>query len=220
MRRRAAITPLPPSAKQAALAARHAARRDAIVAVAEELFIAHGFHGVSFAELAKAAGLGNAGLVHHFASKAKLYRAVLERLAAELDEYMRGALAEYAPVDTRGRLTALVRVVATWSFQRAGRARLMMRELLDNVDRVERARALPLASFVASCTELVETARAEQLVRTPDSLALLARIFGTIGYAQIVRPTFAKISGWRVVADERRWRDAIVEDLEGSLFHR
>ncbi|HEY1552339.1 MAG TPA: TetR family transcriptional regulator, partial [Kofleriaceae bacterium] len=58
-------------------------KRDAILDRAEELFTEHGFHGVTLATIAQAVGLGNAGLLHHFATKQTLYREVLRRLAAE-----------------------------------------------------------------------------------------------------------------------------------------
>ncbi len=116
-------------------------KRDDILDRAEALFTEHGFHGVSLATIAAAAGLGNAGLIHHFPTKQKLYREVLRRLGEDLDSVVADALT--GAMGTRGKLETVIRVVATWSLQRAGRARLMIRELLDNVDRVERARTLP-----------------------------------------------------------------------------
>src|SRR5262249_55219733 len=102
--------------------------------------------------------------------------------------------------------------------QRAGRSRLMVRELLDNVDRVERARTLPLAGFVETCRELVVAAQADGSLRHADPLVVLAQIFGAISYAQIVRPTFARITGAKLAADDRRWLAAVVADVERTLL--
>ncbi|HEY1547938.1 MAG TPA: hypothetical protein VGG28_08960, partial [Kofleriaceae bacterium] len=126
----------------------------------------------------------------------------------------------------RAKLETLVRAVAAWSQQRAGRARLMIRELLDNVDRVERARTLPLAGFVDACVSLVEAGQMEGTVRHADPLVVLAQVFGALAYAQLARPTFAKIAAGKVsgprgkspVADERRWMSAVVVDVERMLF--
>ena len=57
----------------------------------------HGYHGAALAEIARAAGLGNAGLIHHFPSKPALYRAVLERLAEEIDGRLAAAIARLRP---------------------------------------------------------------------------------------------------------------------------
>jgi TetR/AcrR family transcriptional regulator len=191
-------------------------KRDEILDRAEALFTEHGFHGVSLATIAAAAGLGNAGLIHHFPTKQKLYREVLRRLGEDLDGVVADALT--GATGTRAKLETVIRVVATWSLQRAGRARLMIRELLDNVDRVERARTLPLASFLESARELVAAAQAEGQVRASDPLVVLSQIFGAIAYAQLARPTFAKIAGGKLLADERRWMAAVVTDLERTLF--
>ena len=199
-------------------------RREAILDRAEELFTEHGFHGVSLATIAQAVGLGNAGLLHHFATKQTLYREVLRRLAAELDSVVGEAIA--AAPTIRGKLETLVHAVAAWSQQRAGRARLMIRELLDNVDRVERARTLPLAAFVDACVSLVEAGQMAGTVRHADPLVVLAQVFGALAYAQLARPTFARIAAGKVsgprgkspVADERRWMSAVVVDVERMLF--
>lgn len=191
-------------------------KRDDILDRAEALFTEHGFHGVSLATIAAAAGLGNAGLIHHFPTKQKLYRDVLRRLGEDLDSVVAEALT--GAIGARAKLETVIRVVATWSLQRTGRARLMIRELLDNVDRVERARTLPLASFVEVARELVVAAQAEGLVRAGDPLVVLSGVFGAIAYAQLVRPTFAKIAGGKLLADERRWMAAVVVDVECTLF--
>ena len=59
--------------------------RDRILTEAERLFGRHGFVATRLASIASAVGLGNAGLLHHFPSKAALYRAVLEAIAADLN---------------------------------------------------------------------------------------------------------------------------------------
>ncbi|HEY1817083.1 MAG TPA: helix-turn-helix domain-containing protein [Kofleriaceae bacterium] len=191
-------------------------KRDDILDRAEELFTEHGFHGVSLAAIAVAAGLGNAGLIHHFPTKRKLYREVLRRLGDELEGVVSDALT--GATGPREKLATVVRVVGTWSLQRSGRARLMMRELLDNVDRVDKARTLPLARFLENARDLVTAAQAEGLVRDGEPLAILAQLFGSIAYAQIARPTFAKILGGKLLADDRRWMATIVADLEQTLF--
>lgn len=52
--------------------------RPQLVAVASEVFAERGFRGASLADVATRAGLTQAGLLHHFGSKADLLAAVLE----------------------------------------------------------------------------------------------------------------------------------------------
>ena len=55
------------------------ATRDHALDVAARLFAATGFRGTSLADVAHAAGLSNAGLLHHFPSKEQLLVEVLRR---------------------------------------------------------------------------------------------------------------------------------------------
>jgi AcrR family transcriptional regulator len=57
--------------------AKTAARRDAIVAAAVEVFAASGYHKGSLRDVADRAGLSQAGILHHFPSKVHLIQAVL-----------------------------------------------------------------------------------------------------------------------------------------------
>jgi AcrR family transcriptional regulator len=53
-------------------------RRRAILDAAIPMLAAHGYHGLSMRELAEAVGLTQSGLLHHFATKEDLVRAVLD----------------------------------------------------------------------------------------------------------------------------------------------
>jgi len=59
--------------------------REKILDVAESRFAQRGYAGVGLRELADAAGLGKSSLFHHFASKAVLYAAVLDRVLERLE---------------------------------------------------------------------------------------------------------------------------------------
>lgn len=53
-------------------------RREDVLVKAVEVFGEHGFHAASLRTLAEKVGLSEAGLIHHFGSKAGLLQAVLE----------------------------------------------------------------------------------------------------------------------------------------------
>lgn len=195
-----------------------AARRERILDEAETLFAEHGFHGIALSKIAAAAGLGNAGLIHHFPNKAKLYRAVLERVAADLDDRLADALTgSTAPAD---RLRAFLRVQLEWSLDRPLAFRLIQRELIDNRERMASARALPLAGFVTTGIGIVYEAQATGHLRPGPPELRLNLLIGAITYAALVRPTFHQILGntgsGRLLADERAWLEAVIDDLLGD----
>lgn len=89
----------------------HLGRRQQIVAAALAVFSASGFHGGSLRDIARRAGLSQAGLLHHFPSKEHLLRAVL----AWRDDTARMELGEPAPdgLDLIRRLVAMPAVTGT-----------------------------------------------------------------------------------------------------------
>lgn len=83
-------SPLPPSVRRPTRP-RGDARRRQILDVAVDLFAARGFNTVGIAELASEVGITQAGVLHHFPSKAALLLAVLQeretRVAIEQARY-------------------------------------------------------------------------------------------------------------------------------------
>jgi AcrR family transcriptional regulator len=78
------------------------AKREQILQVALEVIARHGYRHTSVRELAQAAGLSEAGLLHYFGSKEELFEAVLRaRDAADVERVDHGA-------DVVDRLIAIV----------------------------------------------------------------------------------------------------------------
>lgn len=197
--------------------ARGVETRTRLLDQAERLFSEHGFHGVSLTEIAAACRLGNAGLLHHFPSKAKLYRAVLERVAERLADRVEAVLdASTSPGE---RLRSLIRDQAKNSIDYPAGSRLVFRELLENMERVEHAQSLPLKSFVERFCLLIEDAQKAGVARNGPAIAILTNILGTLAYAQIARPTFSRMRlNDALLADARRWMDMLATQLEHTIF--
>lgn len=79
-----AATPTPVQPK--ATRPRGDARRLEILQVARELFSARGFNSVGIAEIANRVGITQAGLLHHFPTKADLLHAVLQERETRNDQ--------------------------------------------------------------------------------------------------------------------------------------
>lgn len=103
------------------------ATRERLLAVARERFAVRGYDGASVRAIAEAAGANVAAIAYHFGGKEGLYRAVIDRLYAELSALdAAAALAHPDPVRA---------VVETaWGFVRTHReaVRLLHRHVLDH----------------------------------------------------------------------------------------
>jgi AcrR family transcriptional regulator len=68
-----------------------AAGRQCILEQAEQLFFAHGYHGVSIRDIVQACGLSNAALYYHFGSKQNLFVEVVKEYVAILVQKLQEA---------------------------------------------------------------------------------------------------------------------------------
>lgn len=176
-----------------------------ILAEAEARFAAGGYAGTSLSSVARAAGLGNPGLLHHFPSKSALYRAVLESVGADLDRRMAGALDGVEGAEAR--LRALLGVLVTLWEERPAALRLVMHELLDDSGRIERASALPLAGAVRHAVAAVEAGQDAGVVMAGDPLAIVARLHGTLLYGLLGSTVLGRVHAPPATG----WADRLVE---------
>lgn len=79
----------------------HKTTREEILLRCWEVIHLHGYNGSSISTLAKAAGLGKAGLLHHFGSKEGLMHAVLEFAVQYFRQYVLDVSKEDLPLEQR-----------------------------------------------------------------------------------------------------------------------
>lgn len=96
---------------------------------ATRLFAAHGFDGVSLADIAKVVGIRKPSLLYHFHSKDTLRRAVLENLLARWNDVLPKLL--MAATSGSEQFEAVVSKTLAFFVEDRDRARLILRELLD-----------------------------------------------------------------------------------------
>jgi AcrR family transcriptional regulator len=82
-------------------------RRAQLLAAAQEVFVANGYHGAAMDEIAETAHVSKPVLYQHFPSKRELYLALLESHLASLTELMLGAL--NSTTDNDERVQAVMR---------------------------------------------------------------------------------------------------------------
>ncbi len=112
-----------------------------ILAAAQSAFAVYGFDAASLRQIAHAANLSPAGVLHHFGSKRRLYAEVLRRISESLESH---------PTLTRplapGResLRLVVDALVDWILDNDLYARIILREIMDNDERVQSARQWPM----------------------------------------------------------------------------
>jgi AcrR family transcriptional regulator len=82
------------------------ARRAQLLAAAQEVFVAHGYHAAAMDDIAVQAGVSKPVLYQHFPSKLELYLALLDQSAEALVEGVRAALA--STQDNKLRVAATI----------------------------------------------------------------------------------------------------------------
>ncbi len=82
-------------------------RRAQLLAAAQEVFVAHGYHGAAMDEIADTARVSKPVLYQHFPSKRELYLALLDSHLTALTELLLGSLS--STTDNKERVHAVMR---------------------------------------------------------------------------------------------------------------
>lgn len=175
-----------------------ATTRDQFVAAAEKLFAERGFYGTSIAAVATELGLTKQALLHHFGNKEKLYGEVLLRISRQLQSQL-GEAGEAAG-DPARQLEELL--LSQYRLQMADpdSARLIMRELLDNEQRAEKAGNWYLKPYLEL---LVDMVRALRPMTQSQALALVYQLLGAVHYFAVSQPTLVNMFGESLLAETR-----------------
>jgi AcrR family transcriptional regulator len=117
------------------------ARRKQLLAAAQEVFVANGYHAAAMDDIAERAGVSKPVLYQHFPSKLELYLALLDQHVEVLGEQVRSAL--QATDDNRRRVDGCIAAYFDFVDNPGGAFRLVFESDLRNEpavrERVERS---------------------------------------------------------------------------------
>jgi AcrR family transcriptional regulator len=173
--------------------------RDELVSAALRHFAERGFYGASIAGIAEDLGVTKQALLHHFGTKERLYGEVLQRIAAGLDATR--SLAMAGGGSPARKLEALL--LALLADTGGDEGRLLMRELLDNRQRAERADRWYLRAFLEALTAALREVPGWQGATDGEAFAALYQLLGAVTYYAVSGPTLARILGKRGFAEVR-----------------
>jgi AcrR family transcriptional regulator len=143
------------------------ARRRQLLAAAQEVFVAQGYHAAAMDDIAERAGVSKPVLYQHFPGKLELYLALLDAQAQALAEVVQRAL--LATEDNRQRIHGVLTAYFDFVNRDDGAFRLIFEtdlgnspDVRDRVEAVEHKTMRAVAATVAADTGL-DQARAELL---------------------------------------------------------
>lgn len=193
--------------------------REQFLDTAEMLFAERGFYGVSIAAIAGELGFTKQALLHHFASKEKLYGAVLARISNRFADF--SDTAREQATDPKARLKRFILQIQDPPPQTAAQTRLLMRELLDNKRRADTASTWYLKGFLERLIQMVKAVPGWQDASEAEAFSLVYQWLGAINYFAISGPTLTGIFGAdRIKQIEDRFPEQLEQLMEASLSAR
>jgi AcrR family transcriptional regulator len=152
-------------------------RRAELLAAAQEVFVANGYHGAAMDEIAETAHVSKPVLYQHFPSKRELYLALLDSHLTSLTELMLGALS--STTDNDERVQAVMRAYYRFIASDDQAHRLVFEsDLINDPDVSSR-----LETFNKTFADAVARVIAEDTKLPPMEAQLLGR--GLAGMAQV-----------------------------------
>src|SRR5579864_4999731 len=167
MQRSEAVVTTTPQARQIGNRLPRPARRRQLLAAAQEVFVAQGYHAAAMDEIAERAGVSKPVLYQHFPGKLELYLALLDESVDALSATVRAALE--STTDNKQRVAATF--VAFFDFMSgAGEAfRLVFESDLSNEPAVRER----LDSTMNQCAEMISRVIQEDAGIQDDEAHLL-----------------------------------------------
>ena len=163
------------------------ATAEKLIDIAETLFAEKGFYGASIRDLADGIGIAKSSLLHHFPTKEKLYGAVLKKLADEMTAEVRQIREHFS--DEKEQIFQFVRMLCNNSENKPNRVNIILRELLDNPKRAEKARKWFFADYFKELTGIIKSGQDKDIFKPVNPEIFILQLLGAHRYLIISLPT-------------------------------
>ena len=191
--------------------------RQRILDEATRLFAEQGFEGTSLQELSDAVGIRKPSLLYHFNSKDALREAVVEGLLSHWKMEIPRLLA--AAQGGHDRFSALIEAVVEFFTSDANRARLVLREIMDQPqatqDRI-RDHLSPWTSLITEAIRLGQESGRVKLDVNPEAyiMQVVFMALGTVAAGDVAE---AMVPGGDAVTMDKRIAE-LIRIARDSLF--
>jgi AcrR family transcriptional regulator len=190
------------------------ARRKQLLAAAQQVFVAQGYHAAAMDDIAERAGVSKPVLYQHFPGKLELYLALLDTHCDALVEQVRAAMT--ATTDNKERVAGAIRAYFAFVDHESEAFRLIFESDLRN-DQSVRARVDQVERFCIAA--ITETIMADTGVSRARAELLAAGLVG----AAVTSAQFWLAGGRRVAKEEAEvllaalaWRGIASFPLQGE----
>lgn len=194
--------------------------RQRILREATRLFAHHGYEGTSLRMLAEAVGMQKGSLVYHFESKERIREAVLEGIVARwkdvLPQIMRAA------ASGENRFDRTMAEITGFFTDDPHRARLLLREALDNPEDLRRRLQDEIAPWILLVDERIRDGQdGGEIHRDVDPMAYIWQVILMVLASAAVSGIGTGLLG-EPGSDEasRRMTDELIRMARTALFRR
>ena len=165
-----------------------------ILKAATQLFASLGYEGTSLQAIAERVGVTKQTLLYHYPSKETLRRAVIEQLFGHFGERLPQMLE--AVTSGHGRFEALTRELSQFFEADPDRARLLVRELLDDPEGMRRVLADNLRPWVLLVGQYIRQGQSTGLIHADvDPEAYVVNVIVSVLAVVSVRGVAADVLG-------------------------
>ncbi|MGD9021530.1 MAG: TetR/AcrR family transcriptional regulator [Lysobacterales bacterium] len=167
--------------------------REQLLSAAKKQFAEKGFYGASIAQVAGEVGLTKQALLYHFKRKEDLYAEVLQDISQRLLRFVRSTVSRSETPERQLEDVLLGLYYA--SRESPMDTRILVRELLDNQARAEKAKDWYLLPFLSEIVAVLR--RIPGFERIPESSAfcMIYQLIGSSEYFTISTATLTRMYG-------------------------
>ena len=164
-----------------------AATAEKLIDIAESLFAEKGFYGTSIRDLAEGIAIAKSSLLHHFPTKEKLYGAVLKKLADEMTAEVKGIRKQFS--NEKDQIFQFIQLLCDNSGKKPNRESIILRELIDNPKRAEKAKKWFFVDYFRELTDMIRSGQIHGKFKPVSPEIFILQLLGSHRYLIISLPT-------------------------------
>lgn len=161
---------------------------------AKKQFSTNGFYGTSIQSITDELGLSKQALLHYYPSKEKIYGAVLGEAADNLTNHLSKAME--SEHDSVKAIDTAIDAFDEFHKSEPAISRLLIREMIDNIDRSKKAKQWYLLPFFDLFISAIKKGQAEGVFNSKITpVVIMYQITSACHYYAISIPTLKKMLG-------------------------
>ncbi|MGE5545008.1 MAG: TetR/AcrR family transcriptional regulator [Bacillota bacterium] len=193
--------------------------RERILHVAENLFAKKGFYETSLRDICSVIGIANSSLLYYFPSKKKLYGAVLRKITESLSIVTADLPTESG--NPERDISIIMQRLMDWARNNPGRMQILMRETLDNPERLPEIKHFFLSDLVKAMRQPIDRIKEKGGLQGFDPDLFLFHFIGAVSYFSVALPTISHVIQ-RSDAEElqRKYEETILNVITSCIQNR